>query len=254
MAGGGISSINSNTAVATRYDPYLVAYWGYFDANSSMVDLNSQSVKVSLAGDSLFNAQEVWICNHPWPYWGNIYGDGFARPLNQAGDRFGLIIHGVKASGQEVKTDSIDLAINYDVGFPPEQDDTWEKFIFPSSFVDIQYLYFTMYSTDNSGEWGPNTAVYFCMDKLKVTKTGGVATASATVQKSRTATQPKAMEVTDYFPKASYTGGDVTVYNANGTQVLKTTVKAGEKVNLSKLPAGNYHLRHGSKTIPIIKK
>jgi hypothetical protein len=44
------------------------------------------------------------------------------------------------------------------------------------------------------------------------------------------------------------------VYNGAGVEVLKTTVAAGERVNLSALPASSYRLKHGSKLIPITKK
>jgi hypothetical protein len=51
----------------------------------------------------------------------------------------------------------------------------------------------------------------------------------------------------------SYTGGDVLLYDAKGKEVWRTTVKAGEKPNLSKLPKGEYRLRHGHRIIPIKK-
>jgi hypothetical protein len=60
-------------------------------------------------------------------------------------------------------------------------------------------------------------------------------------------------EVADYFPIASYTGGDVVVYTPEGKEAWRTSVKAGEKPNLSKLPAGEYCLRHGHRSIPIKK-
>jgi hypothetical protein len=104
--------------------------------------------------------------------------------------------------------------------------------------------------------YGPNTAVYFNMDKLKVTKTGGVASnvSSVALRNEKMTNTIKAVEVTDYFPVKSHSGGIVTVYDTKGKEVLKTTVKAGEKINLSKLPAGEYRLQHGNKLIPISKK
>jgi hypothetical protein len=60
--------------------------------------------------------------------------------------------------------------------------------------------------------------------------------------------------VVDYFPLSSYTGGELTVYEPNGKVVLKTTLKEGEKPNLSKLPDGEYRLFHGSRVYPVLKK
>jgi hypothetical protein len=104
--------------------------------------------------------------------------------------------------------------------------------------------------------YGPNTAVYFCLDKLKVAKTGGVAAVSAVAQKAKVKSTNvlKPVEITDYFPVKSYSGGNVTVYDAEGKEVLKTIIEAGKKINLSKLPAGEYRLQHGNKQIPINKK
>ncbi len=65
---------------------------------------------------------------------------------------------------------------------------------------------------------------------------------------------PRTVAVKDYFPAKSHTGGEVIIFDANGKEILKTTVKAGERINLSALPAGNYRLRHGSKLITITKK
>jgi hypothetical protein len=114
----------------------------------------------------------------------------------------------------------------------------------------------SMTSTDElvigDTNYGPNTAVYFCLDKLKVTKTGG--TQTKTVLKTSVADRTvKALEVTDYFPAPSYAGGEVVVLNAKDMEVLKTTVKTGEKIDLSKLPVGEYRLIHGHKHIPIKK-
>jgi hypothetical protein len=111
-----------------------------------------------------------------------------------------------------------------------------------------------MFSTDSLSGYGPNTAVYFCLDKLRITKTGGVAPASASLRKAETITANKTVEVKDYFPISSYTGGSVSVYDPKGKEVLKTTVKAGEKINLSQLPKGEYRLKHGHRTIPVTKK
>ncbi|HZK03836.1 MAG TPA: DUF4465 domain-containing protein [Bacteroidaceae bacterium] len=257
MAGGGISSTSPITV--TKGEPYFVAYWGYYNTETNQFDMNNPSVKISLAGDSLFTAHEIYISNHPWPYYGNIYGDGFARPLNQPGDYFKLIIHGVKNIGTEV-TDTVILA-EYDSGvkYYVRQSPDWVKIPFNSRvWSSLKAIYFTMESTDElvigDVNYGPNTAVYFCMDKLKVTKTGAVASSSVAVPQAKRAASTKAVEVADYFPVTSYSGGAVAILDENGTVILQTEVKAGEKINLSTLPNGSYHLKHGNKIIPITKK
>jgi hypothetical protein len=243
MAGGGLTT----PPTVVKGQPYFVSFWDYYTEESG-----THVLQIKLNGDSLFNPQTMYICNHPWPYYGNFFGDGFARPLNQPGDRFDLIVHGVKADGTETSPQTVPLAL-YNVNAPHKvaQSPNWRS-ITLTSLGTVKSIYFTMFSTDSSASYGPNTAVYFCLDKLNVTKTGGVASASTTIRKTKTAT-PKAVEVKDYFPIASYTGGEVVVHDTKGKETLRTTVKAGEKVNLSKLPVGEYRLRHGHRVIPVKK-
>lgn len=253
MAGGGIDAIVDDSAVVKKGDPYLIAFWDYYTEESG-----THVLEVNLADNSFFKPQEVYICNHPWPYYGNLYGDGFAHPLDSIGDHFDLWIHAVKANGGE---DSIRyfLARFDSVQQKLVQSPNWVSVDLTDFFGgedndSIQSLYFTMYSTDSDPMYGPNTAVYFNMDKLKVLKQDGTVAPAATLRaKTTKATAKPAVKVKDYFPLTSYTGGDVTVHDAKGKVVLKTTVKAGEKPNLSKLPAGEYRLRHGHRTIPVKK-
>lgn len=253
MAGGGLDAYN----IPQKGLPYFVAHWGYYNNQTNQFDMNNPSVKISLAGDSLFTAHEIYISNHPWPYYGNIYGDGFARPLNQPGDYFKLIIHAVYDNNLE---DSIvvDLAFYDDDDEILLQSDEWIPVPLTALGSNVKSLYFTMKSTDElvigDINYGPNTAVYFCMDKLKVTTTGEVASSSIAMPQAKRAASAKAVEVTDYFPLTSYTGGTVLILDENGTEILRIEVKADEKINLSKLPAGSYRLQHGNKIIPITKK
>jgi len=254
MAGGGIGSISGSTATPSNKVPYLIAYWDYYNTDTGMSDMNNQSVKVSLANNSTFTPEEVWICNHPWPYWGNIYGDGFARPFH-SGDYFILKINALNTSGTLVGT-VIDTLAVYNSSLRQSPD--WKKIQFPR-WANVKSLYFTMYSTDqlviDTINYGPNTAVYFCMDKLTVIPSALSSSGAVIQQVQKSAGVPlPPIEVTDYFPKASYTGGEVIVYDTSGKEVLKTTVGAGEKINLSMLPAGEYRLQHGHKVIPIRKK
>jgi hypothetical protein len=242
MAGGGIQSYYGNNVVAQKGLPYFIAYWDYYEDQHG-----TPSLQIDLANGSSFEPQEVYICNHPWPFYGNIYGDGFAHPINVPGGYFVLKIH--SDTGAEI----VDTLAVYDHAAPDNlrQSSTWHR-IDLSSFGEVSNIYFTMESSDSDSLLGPNTAVYFCMDKLAVLATGKTAT-NAIVQKTKVSTMPKDIEVTDLFPIASYTGGEILVYDTNGKEVLKTTVKAGEKVNLSKLSKGEYRLRHGHRFIPFKK-
>lgn len=250
MAGHGLDTCDYATKA-----PYLIAYWGYYTEPAT------HTLQINLADNSLFAPQEIYICNHPWPYYGNIHGDGFARPFHE-GDHFYLFIHAVKDDGRKDSV-RVNLAVYNRAGLIQSPD--WQqislKDLFAGDNDSIKSLYFTMESTDEliigDKNYGPNTAVYFNMDKLKVVKQGTAPASATTVsQKAPTITaSSKGIEVTDIFPVPSYTGGDVIIYDKHGKNaVLQTTVKAGEKINLSKLPKGEYRLRHGHKHIPITKK
>jgi hypothetical protein len=254
-AGGGIAAISGTTVMAVSDTiPYLIGYWDYF---SDGIDPTSRSLQVKLDGDSLFTPNEIYICNHPWPYYGNIWGDGFARPLDSIGDYFKLWIHAIHSNNTH---DSISVSLARNVNGTLRQSSTWQRVDLSGLNTNVKLLYFSMESTDElvigDTNYGPNTAVYFCLDKLKVTKTGGIATNTnnAALQKAKATNTIKAVEVTDYFPVKSYSGGNVIVYDFYGKEVLRTIVKADEKINLSKLSAGEYRLQHGNKLIPVIKK
>jgi hypothetical protein len=259
MAGGGLDDRYNVSAEA----PYLLAYWGYHMEPEYYDQMHipgtpppapMHCLTVHLKDYSLFDPQEVWICNSPWPYYGNICGDGIAHPFNKKGDHFFLYIKALDEDGEELFSRTDTLAY-YDTTL--WQPAGWHRVDLSEQSDVVRELYFTMESSDADPQWGPNTAVYFCLDKLKVIKQKGIVSPNQVTQKVKASTVKSSakglMEVTDYFPITSYTGGEVLVYDINGKEVLKTTVKANEKPNLSKLPKGEYRLRHGHRFIPFKK-
>jgi hypothetical protein len=264
MAGNGIKTCGE----ATRA-PYLIAYWGYYmepeyyetvHSPGTPPDAPMHCLTVQMKDNNdnnlLFAPLEVQICNHPWPYYGNINGDGFAKPIKEVKCPFILNIHGLDADSALIYTVTDTLAV-YDPSYPDSvrQSSNWHSVDLQILGQEIKTLYFTMDVPDEDPTWGPNTAVYFCLGDLKVEKQG-IAKTKPVAQKARTATTAKVSknrEVTDYFPLPSYTGGDVTVYDKQGKVALQTTVKAGEKINLSQLPEGEYRLRHGHRHISFKK-
>jgi hypothetical protein len=231
MAGGGFDSLCNFPVKGT---PYLIAYGSQLD--------------VRLVGDTLFKPVGVYICNHPWPYYGNIHGDGFARPLDSVGDYFRLKIYGV-IGNTEIPITEYDLAEN-PTGTSLIQSDAW-KWINLSITDSIQALRFKLETTD-TGDWGPNTALYFCMNKLTVVKTHTAASVPATRQAQ--AHESLFREFSDNLPLQSHKGGEAVIHDEKGNIVLKTTLKAGRNtINTSKLPTGKYLLKHNGRHIPLKK-
>ncbi|MDR3262473.1 MAG: DUF4465 domain-containing protein [Tannerella sp.] len=163
MAGGGII-INPDGSIAKDEDGKVLVETGipYLIAN--------EYGELGITFDGSYEATGVYLSNHPWPYYSNLYGDGFARALNQEGDYYKVIITGLDSHKNE--TGKVEhLFAEYKDG-TLEQSTDWE-WVDLSSLGKISSLSFTLASTD-MGEWGMNTSGYFCLDKLQVrdTETG----------------------------------------------------------------------------------
>ncbi|MBR5029531.1 MAG: DUF4465 domain-containing protein [Muribaculaceae bacterium] len=158
MAGGGCV-INEDGSVSADPDqPYLVAYYSSW----AMEGPSNQVMFMDKDGNTTFTPVGVYICNHPWPYYGCVHGDGFGRAFEE-GDYFELVAHGVDADENE-KTVSINL-VEFTNGELIALND-WTFFDL-SGLGEVESVYFTLNSTD-SGAYGMNTAAYFCMDKFMI--------------------------------------------------------------------------------------
>ena len=159
MAGGGCVINEDGTVTADPSQPYLVAYYSSW----AMEGPSNQVVFVDKDGNTTFKPVGVYVCNHPWPYYGCVHGDGMARPFEE-GDYFQLTAHGVDSDGEELATTSINL-VEYTNGQLNALND-WTFFDL-SSLGEVEAVYFTLSSTD-TGSYGMNTASYFCMDKFMI--------------------------------------------------------------------------------------
>ncbi|MDR2804269.1 MAG: DUF4465 domain-containing protein, partial [Dysgonamonadaceae bacterium] len=256
MAGGGIKT-DANNRILKKADgvvevekgiPYLVAYWGM----EGMDDYYLDEVGVRALQTTLYDTYEavgVYVSNHPWAYYSNKDGNAYARGLNQAGDYFKVIIHGLDSKANETgKTVEYTLAENKaDEGLI--QSSNWE-WVDLSPLGEIGGLYYTLASTD-AGQYGINTPLFFCLDKLqvRVPKKTGVNYPDAD---SRLLVSPNPFK--DYITVKAVTEGNVVIYNLSGQPVLNATVKAGSnRINTSALPQGAYILKQGSEIVKIVK-
>ena len=136
---------------------YLVAYYSSW----AMEGPSNQVMFVDKDGHTTFKPVGVYVCNHPWPYYGCVHGDGFGRAFEE-GDYFEITAVGVDADGNE-KSVSMNL-VEFTNGELIALND-WTFFDL-SSLGEVESVYFTLNSTD-SGSYGMNTAAYFCMDKFQ---------------------------------------------------------------------------------------
>lgn len=171
MAGGGIKTgINGNVVKdengkveVEKGIPYLVAYWGYW---IEMMDGGAPCLQINFTDNKAYKPVGIYINNHPWPYYGNIHGDGFASPFVEEGQYFKLTVHGVNEHGEDIGVTVDHMLAEFKDGELRQSPD-WE-WIDLSGLGIVNGIYFTMATSDADPIYGPNTAVYFCLDKLQV--------------------------------------------------------------------------------------
>ncbi len=225
MAGGGIKTDQSGAIVTTngvvdteQGIPYLVA-------NYSAYVSNGYSNEIKFADGQKYEAVEVYVTNHPWPYYENMNGGMFTRVLDQEGDYVKLIANGLDENGNSTGSASFYLA-KFENG-SLTQVTNWEKFDL-SALGTIASLYFTIESTD-TGDYGMNTAAYFCMDKLTVKE--------YTTSIPQLATENAAYRVNNILYNIPE-NATITVYNLQGQLVYSTMATS----NTVSLPMVNNHL------------
>ena len=225
MAGGGIKTDQSGAIVTTngvvdteQGIPYLVAFYSAYVSNG-------YSNEIKFADGQKYEAVEVYVTNHPWPYYENMNGGMFTRVLDQEGDYVKLIANGLDENGNSTGSASFYLA-KYENG-SLTQVTNWEKFDL-SALGTIASLYFTIESTD-TGKFGMNTSAFFCMDKLTVKE--------YTTSIPQLATENAAYRVNNILYNIPE-NATITVYNLQGQLVYSTMATS----NTVSLPIVNNHL------------
>lgn len=163
-ANGNVIKDESGKVLVEKGNPYLVAYWGYW---IELMEGGAPCLQMKFSDGKEYKPVGIYIANHPWPYYGNIHGDGFARAFDQEGDFFKLIIHGMNDAGEATGAQVEHKLAEFKNGVLIQSPD-W-NYVDLSSLGTVSGLYFTMETSDADPIYGPNTAVYFCLDKLQVT-------------------------------------------------------------------------------------
>lgn len=130
------------------------------------VDLFSSTVKIT-DNKNKYVAKSVSLAISPWPYYGVLHGDDYARKFVK-GDFFAVHIYGVNKAGV---LSSEKPATHYFVDFRNEVgtiSQNWNK-VDLTTLGEVEYLLFFLETTDTN-EMGAKTALYFTMDQLTVDK------------------------------------------------------------------------------------
>lgn len=162
-ANGKVMKDESGKVLVQKGNPYLVAYWGYW---IELMEGGAPCLQMKFTDGKQYKPVGIYIANHPWPYYGNIHGDGFAQPFTQEGDYFKLIIHGLNAAGEDTGSKVEYMLAEFKNGQLVQSPD-W-NWVDLSGLGTVSGIYFSMETTDADPIYGPNTAVYFCLDKLQV--------------------------------------------------------------------------------------
>jgi len=149
-------------------DPYIVAYYGY---NDMFFPYNH----CGLTLDDANTLCGMYVTNNAYVYNSIKYGDSFARAFT-TGDYFKLTIKGYR-NGTLTDTVQYFLA-DYRSGITPYVITSW-KWVNLSKLGTVDSVAFELFTTD-SGQYGPNTPMYFCMDEIKVGTSPSCGTCAAT--------------------------------------------------------------------------
>ena len=231
MAGGGVDGVGT---------PYVVGYYSDYYASSAMESSN----QIIFNTGELYDAVGMYVCNNPISYNAIKEGDAFARQF-VAGDYFVLQVEALDGSYMPTGLTTSFYLADYRSDNPAEWtlNNSWEWFDM-SSLGQVGGFSFSLITTD-MGAWGPNTATYFAMDKLKVavSKTTGVTDVNAL----KVAVYPNPF--VDYV-EVTNAQAPVEIYTLAGVKLLSTNAS---RINTSTLPAGVYVLKCGNQTVKIIK-
>lgn len=238
MAPGGIELNEDGTVKTDKYGapvtsadvPYLVAFYAPY--------MSERSIDMAFKEGKTYEPVGTYINLTSYTYYTLEVGDAYARAFNN-GDDYSLTVHGI-AADQSEKTVTVSLA-SYTNGCITINRG-WQ-YVDLSPLGAVNELYFSLTTTD-VGDYGANTPMYFCMDKLivKESDNGGINSAKADM------------------PSVNYNRmtGDITVegaefavvYDVTGAQMGSTDTG---RLNISHLAAGVYVVKAGNNSVKIVR-
>jgi hypothetical protein len=251
MAGGGIKTDANGNIVKSNNDvvvektlPYIVAYY------SAWVD---KSLKVTFK-DTTYMPLGVYIANSPYAYHeNNGNATGYGRALNQEGDFFKLTFHGLDADNNETGTTAEHFLAKFEDGVL-KQSNKWE-WVDLSALGKISSFYCTLSSSDN-GQYGMNTAAYFCMDKLQVAKPLPARNEQA-IAASQVKVYPTTTSNLIYISAngIALAGSKAMIYDMQGRKLQEVSLSSSTtKTDISNYNTGMYIVKIGNQTAKIIKR
>lgn len=227
---GTVSTDEFGAPVVSPEVPYLVAFYSPY--------MSARPVDMVFNDGNNYDPVGVYLNLNSYTYYSIEYGDAFARAFTN-NDEYVLTIHGV-APDETENTLEVRLA-SYSNG-DLTINRGW-KYVDLTSLGTVNELYFTLTSTD-SGAYGANTPLYFCLDKLSVKPAAGnaaeiISADSATISYDRTS---KTVAVGN----AEF----AAVYDSLGHKVM---ISDAGSFSIASLPAGVYVVKAGNASLKIAR-
>jgi hypothetical protein len=253
MAGGGImTDAEGNIMKDENGDvkvekglPYLVGYWNYMIEPEwwelykeyNLIDEPTHCFQILLDDEDEYEAVGVYVNIHPWAFYSNISGSGLARPLNQEGDFYKIIIHGYNPDGTESGKSVEHILAKFENG-ELHQSEKWE-WVDLTSLGEIGGFYCTMASSD-ANDWGPLSPMYFCMDKLQV-RTQNISIPENELSQVHVYSYQNSVRIT-FDTEAQFTASQysVEIFDLFGRLVYQNPIHEIETVITLQAPAGIY--------------
>lgn len=210
--------------------PYLVGFYSPY--------MSARPVDMVFNDGLLYDPQSVYVNLNSYTFYSVLLGDGYARAFTND-DALTLTIHGVAADETE-KTVEVSLAACSNGDLTTARG--W-KYVDLSSLGTVNELYFTIETTD-TGAYGANTPLYFCLDKLCVTPSQG--SGASLVSADHTAINYDRTSKTVTLNGADF----AAVYDSLGAKVFQSDDKS---FSLASLPAGVYVVKAGNSSIKIAR-
>lgn len=228
---GSIMTDDFGAPVVSPELPYLVSFYSPYMA--------ARPVDVTFNTDKTYEAVGVYVNLNSYAYYAIQDGDSYARAFNN-GDKFILTVHGVSPAGAESEV-AVELASYSNGNLTINRG--W-SYVDLSELGEVNELYFTLKSTD-TGSYGDNTPLYFCLDKLMVKESATSGLSNLNAAGSEIIRYDRASKT------VSIDGADfATVYDVTGRKIIATDSKT---FSLDAVPAGVYVIRAGNACIKIAK-